>query len=253
VTEPPHDSTTSIDTASSASVSIVPAGALALPLASSHLLRQVPAGDFISALPRSGRIMARAWFYLLPSAVVCAIVALSHLPSLVVLPLAFLGLAWRRGSERPAFWLATRRRNRAERRTQVTGTIWAESCFLTTAGERTAVLARYRGSPTGDANLDETRGIDFFLDTDSGQRFLVRVSDQTYLHHWPRRVRWGALAESSIGPGDRVTISGVEVAEVDPMSERGGLRDTPLRSVLVGSPDVPLVIRPLPSPAREVR
>ncbi len=157
----------------------------------------------------------------------------------------FFRRRWNRLIEHVSIRLISTVRRRAEPRVRITGTVSANACFPTAAAGRPAVLARYQGG----ASADETHGIDFLVVADSGSQFLVHVSEQTFLDAGPSRTRRGELAECSVGPGDRVVVDGMVVSEVDAGADREGLRGTPMRLAIVGSEDVPLVIRPI-SPDR---
>jgi len=151
----------------------------------------------------------------------------------------FFRRRWNRLIERVSIWLMRTVRSRAEPSVRITGMVFANACFPTAAAGQPAVLARYQGG----ASADETHGIDFLVVADSGPQFIVHVSEQTFLDARPSHARRGELAECSIGPGDRVAVDGMVVSEVDAGADREGLRGTPLRLALVGSEDVPLVIR----------
>ena len=126
---------------------------------------------------------------------------------------------------------------------RVVGHIEPGVCFRAAVTQRPVVLARYLGGR--GRRRDETRGVDFAVVTDAGQRFVVRVSDQTYLDERPPRPPRGQLAEQAVGPGDLVEVIGVETHEVDPSADRASARATPFQVCLSGADIAPLVVRPL--------
>lgn len=124
---------------------------------------------------------------------------------------------------------------------------------------------------------DETRGIDFLVDLDDGQKVrvgargamlldeprptrwppvcgpvLVDVSPISEIPHRLRADRPGARRllsrtghECSIGPGSRIELCGLLYQEPDPAGAHAFERQVPMLPVLRASPDAPLFVRSL--------
>jgi hypothetical protein len=130
----------------------------------------------------------------------------------------------------------------------VVGTIHAPIPFESPILARPAVVARYRRSGTNAR--DAMRAIDFVLDTDSGP---VEVRAATaFLDAQPRgevrrsEDRSATFKEISVGPGDRVEVTGFVREEPDPAVDASAPgRGERLKRVLCGTPEVPLMIRPV--------
>jgi hypothetical protein len=159
---------------------------------------------------------------------------------------------------------------------RVTGVVAQQPVVPTLFAGAPAVLFRNRAG-----RADETRGIDFFLDLEGGQRVKVLVHE-AFLLERPRRFRgapacgpvsshrdddddgdrpprlrsdlrhqprlWSRLVEPqlyevAVGPGDRVEVCGVVHHEADPAGEAGPSRGVPLRAVLAAGPGVHLLVR----------
>lgn len=229
-------------------------------IGASQLLRRSDLRLQGEVVPRRGRVIANAAL-VMPFWASMAMQAVQHLmkggPAWVdsmYYPMAALGVQaipivffrqWRRLFERAALWLVARVRNRAEHPVRVVGTVRASCCFLSAVAQRPCVLARYRGGKTRRDRADETRGLDFTLACDDGRELAVRMLEHVYLDESAPRPRAEELAESTVSPGDRVEIAAVQTEEVDPGADRVGLRDPPLRVVLFGAEDAPMIVRPL--------
>lgn len=152
---------------------------------------------------------------------------------------------------------------------RVVGTIAPQATVPTLFRGVPAVLARNR-----IADADETRGLDFLLDLDQGEQIKVAVR-RAFLLEPPERSReppacgpvsaytvgrrqllrselfehqgvpsWrGRRYESSVGPGDRVEVCGVVRHVPAPDLEGRFLRVPPMRTVLVGEEERPLLVR----------
>jgi hypothetical protein len=151
---------------------------------------------------------------------------------------------------------------------RVVGTVAPQATVRTLFRGVPAVLFRNRITVA-----DETRGLDFLLDLDGGERVKVVVR-RAFLLESPTRTReppdcgpvsahsvdrrWvlrsdlfqdpgrDSLArryESSIGPGDRIEVCGVVCQIRAPDLEGGLLRVPPMRHVLAAGEDLPLLVR----------
>jgi hypothetical protein len=159
---------------------------------------------------------------------------------------------------------------------RVTGVVAQQPVVPTLFAGAPAVLFRNRAG-----RADETRGIDFSLDVDSGQRVKVLVHE-AFLLERPRRFRgppacgpvsdhrddddegdrpprlrsdlrhpprvWyrlfePSLYESSIAPGDHIEVCGLVHHEADPAGDAGPSRGVPLQAVLSAGPGVRLLVR----------
>jgi hypothetical protein len=163
---------------------------------------------------------------------------------------------------------------------RVQGTVGAQATFPSLFQGTPCVLAR-----SARAGADELRGIDFTLDLDDGQRIRVAVRDG-HLHDRPPPIegpplcgpvyasflsgaeriprltsgllqqvpfvqRAMALHEVTVGPGDRVEVTGFVHHEVAPDGLAAPGRQTPMRHVLRSAPGMPLTVRRLPPPTSE--
>lgn len=158
------------------------------------------------------------------------------------------------------------------------GRVLAGPTFETVGLRRPAVLASYAGTVTYVTGritdgisrpLHETRGLDFCVDLESGEKVVVRARDAYFLSQPPetRRLFWGRksqglptplrrlarateegavteaiFGESSIAPGDEVEVMGVIDHEVTPEAAAAG-RGARLQSVLRAGALTPLLVR----------
>lgn len=161
---------------------------------------------------------------------------------------------------------------------KVRGRVMAGPTFETAGRRRPAVLASYAGTVTYvqghitdgfSRPLHETRGFDFSVDLESGERVVVRARGAYFLSQPPetRRLFWGRnlqglptplrrlarteergavtetiLGESSLSPGEEVEVVGVLDHEVCPEASAAG-RGARLQAVLRAGPMTPLLIR----------
>jgi hypothetical protein len=161
---------------------------------------------------------------------------------------------------------------------KVRGRVAAGPTFETIGLRRPAVMASYAGTVTYVTGhitdglsrpLHETRGLDFSVELENGERIVVRPSDAYFLSQPPetRRLFWGRnmqglptplrrlarldahgavtetiLGETSLAPGEEVEVLGVLDHEVSPEAAAAG-RGARLQAVLRSGPLTPLLIR----------
>jgi hypothetical protein len=161
---------------------------------------------------------------------------------------------------------------------KIRGRVQAGPTFETAGRRRAAVLASYAGTVTYVTGhitdgfsrpLHETRGFDFSVDLESGERVVVRARGAYFLSQPPetRRLFWGRnmnglptplrrlarlvdrgavteqiLGESSLSPGEEVEVVGVLDHEVCPQASAAG-RGARLQAVLRSGPVTPLLVR----------
>jgi hypothetical protein len=160
---------------------------------------------------------------------------------------------------------------------KVRGRIAAGPTFETMGLRRPAVLASYAGTVTYVSGritdgfsrpLHETRGLDFSVDLENGERLVVRAQDAYFLSQpaenrrlfWGRNEglptplrrlarteEWGAvtetiLGETSVAPGDEVEVVGVLDHEVSPIASAAG-RGARLQAVLRAGALTPLLVK----------
>jgi hypothetical protein len=161
---------------------------------------------------------------------------------------------------------------------KVRGRVAAGPTFETVGLRRPAVLASYAGTVTYVTGhitdglsrpLHETRGLDFSVELENGERIVVRPSGAYFLSQPPeiRRLFWGRnmqglptplrrlarldahgavnetiLGETSLAPGEEVEVLGVLDHVVCPEASGAG-RGARLQAVLRAGPLTPLLIR----------
>jgi hypothetical protein len=161
---------------------------------------------------------------------------------------------------------------------KVRGRVQAGPTFETIGRRRPAVLASYAGTVTYVTGhitdgfsrpLHETRGFDFSVDLETGERVVVRARGAYFLSQPPetRKLFWGRnlqalptplrrlarveargavteaiLGESSLSPGEEVEVVGVLDHEVCPEAAAAG-RGARLQAVLRAGAVTPLLIR----------
>jgi hypothetical protein len=161
---------------------------------------------------------------------------------------------------------------------KVRGRVRAGETFETAGLRRPAVLASYAGTVTYVTGhitdglsrpLHETRGVDFSVDLESGERVVVRTRNVYFLSQPPetKRLFWGRnmqglptplrrlsrvedrgavteviLGESNLCPGDEVEVVGVLDHEVSPIAAAAG-RGARLQAVLRSGTLTPLLVR----------
>ena len=161
---------------------------------------------------------------------------------------------------------------------KVRGRVAAGPTFETAGLRRPAVLASYAGTVTYVTGhitdglsrpLHETRGVDFSVDLETGERVFVRAHGAYFLSQPPetRRLFWGRnmqslptplrrfarieargavtetiFGETSLAPGEEVEVLGVLDHEVSPVAAAAG-RGARLQAVLRAGPLTPLLVR----------
>jgi hypothetical protein len=161
---------------------------------------------------------------------------------------------------------------------KVRGRVLSGPTFETAGRRRPAVLASYAGTVTYVTGhitdgfsrpLHETRGFDFSVDLETGERVVVRARGAYFLSQPPetRTLFWGRnmqglptplrrlarmeergavteaiLGESSLSPGEEVEVVGVLDHEVCPEASAAG-RGARLQAVLRSGTLTPLLVR----------